>query len=122
MKKNIKKLISPLLTGLIIASLVFLLGKSRNYELSRCLSDAFFVAGAMLLFFGGMSFVKKQGAFDVMGYGLSHSLHNHFPAIGSDDADIYAYKERKQASRKSGLPQLAAAAVYFVLAALMILI
>ena len=117
MKKNIKKLISPLLTGLIIAILVFLLGKSRNYELNRCLSDAFFVAGAILLFFGGMSFVKKQGAFDVMGYGLSHSLHNHFPAIGSDDADIYAYKERKQASRKSGLNIIMAAVIYLLLAA-----
>lgn len=120
MKKNIKELISPLLTGLIIAILVFLLGKSRNYELSRCLSDACFVAGAVLLFFGGMSFVKKQGAFDVMGYGLSHSLHNHFPALGYDDADIYAYKERKQASRKSGLNIISAAVIYLVLAAIML--
>lgn len=103
--------------GAICAVAVFYLGYRRGYLLSRCACDAFFVAAVMLLGFGGLKAARNQGLFDVIGYGIKHTMEIAFPVFRREEKeDLYGYRERKAAERKTSKGLLLASALYFLLA------
>ena len=120
MKENAKKFIKAMIFGILITLAVFLLGHSRGYGTARCFCDAFFVSAAFLFSAGGLAYVKNKGAFDVMGFGISHSFKTHFPAFGVPDDNLEAFKERKERERKSAVPMILAAFIFLVLSLVML--
>lgn len=120
MKENTKLFIKAMIIGILISLAVFLLGNSRGYETARCFCDAFFVSAAFLFAAGGLGYVKNKGAFDVMGFGISHSFRTHFPAFGVPDDNLEAFKERKERERRSASPLVLAAVIFLVLSLIML--
>lgn len=119
--------------GAVIAMLVFTLSYSRrnsfildNGPLSiflHCLCDGLFVAAVMLLGTGGLKAVRNQGMFDVIGYGMKYVIETVIPALKSvEEENLYSYRERREASRKSAKGILSAGVVYFMLSIVVMLI
>lgn len=117
MSEKKKDLLANLLFGAVIAAAVFALNLSRDYEVTRCICDGFFVAAVMLLGIGGIRGVRNRGAFDVMGYGVKNALETALPFLRRDNEkeSIDDYRERKAEARKGSRGILLAGGVYFVL-------
>lgn len=116
-------ILSSLLLGAVIAVLVFILGRSRDQSVLRCICDATFVPAVFLLGIGGIKGLRNKGAFDIIGYGVKSTVETFIPALKRDQKeDIYAYQERKETERKPAFGLLAAGAIYLAasLAALVV--
>ncbi len=126
MSKKTQSFLKSMLAGLIIAILVVYVNAEQGYGLMRQLCDACFVPAVLLLGWGGIRWVTNQGAFDVLGYGVSSVFHVHVPgaSIGQarDQEKLEDYRARKARKRKApsgvllaGLSYLAVAVVLMVL-------
>ena len=105
-----------LAVGAVLAAAVCALNVNRGYGWSRSVCDGFFVAAVILLGLGTIKAVCNRGAFDVAGYGLRRAVELALPALRREEKeDIYQYRERKAAERKSPAGLLLAGAVYLVL-------
>lgn len=124
MTQEQKSFLKNMIAGLIITVLVCLLDGSREYPLTQCLCDGFFVAAVMLAGIGGIKFVINKGVFDVAAYGLKSMLHIHFPgtAVGEEKEDFLTYQQNKQTSRKPANGLLWAGLIYFVMSIVMLLL
>lgn len=73
----------------------------------RSLSDAFLIPGVLLTGIGLLSFLKKEGAYDGLGYTFTtmkrtFTMRRHMDPIeeGSEDRTYFGYKEKVKAKRK----------------------
>ena len=131
MSDRTKDFVLNLGCGVLITLFVFILSYSRrdsfildNSTLSiflHCLCDGLFVAAVMLLGTGGLKAVRNQGVFDVIGYGMKYVIETVIPALRSEEENLYSYRERKEASRKSAKSILFAGVVYLVLSIVIML-
>ena len=123
-----KSILFQICTGAVIAVAVAILGWSRGHGVLRMLCDGCFVAAVFLLGSGGLKFARNQGTFDMMSYSMKTVFHLHFPfskmnsPLEEREEDFMEYKERKKAKRKSSADMLWAGLVYFVAAAVFLVI
>lgn len=123
MSERRKDFLYNLLFGGIIAAAVFVLNYNRGYLLMRCICDAFFVAAVLLLGVGGIKGVRNKGAFDIMGYGVKSTLELIIPMLRKNEKeDLYGYRERKEADRKSAGGMLLAGVVYLGLSVIALIL
>ena len=73
----------------------------------RYLSDAFLIPGVLLTGIGLLSFLKKEGAYDGLGYTFTtmkrtFTMRRYMDPIeeGSEDRTYFGYKENAKAKRK----------------------
>lgn len=91
------------------------------------LCDAFFVAGAMFLCFGGLTWASDKGAFDGLGYSFSSLFNVHKPAgkgLNWQKKETYQeYVERKHSpDKKKSQPFLFIVGAIFLVVAIILLI
>lgn len=91
------------------------------------LCDAFFVAGAMFLCFGGLAWASDKGAFDGLGYSFSSLFNIHKPAgkgLNWQKKETYQeYVERKHSpEKKKSQPFLFIVGAIFLVVAIILLI
>lgn len=123
MSDKLRDLLINLATGGVIAVAVFFLGLSREYTVLRCLCDAAFVAGALLLSIGGIKGARNKGTFDVAGFGVSYTMGLVFPALRREEKEtMEQYRERKASERKPAAGQLLAGVVYLALSLVFLLL
>lgn len=108
-----KKFLWNMGTGLVVAVLVFLcrggLRAQTAGDALRILSDGFFASSALLLFSGGMRWLKNTGALDGLGYA--------FQMIRRQSAGSFAgYRETRRSKAKSPVGVLTAGLAYFGIA------
>ena len=129
MTEKRKDLLISLAYGAVIAVIGFAVSYSQrdNYTFDsgsadiylHCLCDGLFVAAVMLLGTGGLKAIRNQGVFDVMGFGMKSVIELTIPMFRREEKeDLQAYRERKEAVRKSAWSLLLAGAVYLVLSAI----
>ena len=113
------------ISGAVIAiAIILITDRQLGWESALC--DGFFVAGVLILGSGGLKFVRNQGQFDVITYGVSHWFTNRWSGLSPmsqehRDEDLAEYKERKREERKSPLGLVIAGVIYLVLAGIMLL-
>lgn len=118
-----KDFLAAVLTGAVIAVAVFLLGRSREYDLPRCVCDALFIPGVLLFCLGILKEVRNRGVFDIMGYGTKSTIEVFLPFLRSGEKeDIYAYRERKAGERKPARGLILAGVWYLVLSVLALVV
>lgn len=128
MSEKRKGILIHLIMGAIIAGGVIWLKASENYALTRQLCDGCFVAGALLMGFGGLKFARNQGVFDIFSFGIKSAFHLHFPFVKmnsplNEREELFAdYKERKRQVRKSAAEPLWAGLCYVVLSVIMLVV
>ena len=123
MSERARNYLVDMIFGAVIAALVFALDYSRSYVILRCICDGLFVASVMLLGIGGLKAVRNKGAFDIMGYSMKSTVELFIPMLRrGEKEDIFAYRERKEESRKpadalllSGVTYLALSGVALIL-------
>lgn len=109
-------LLTCLTAGAIIAAVVCAMNVNRDYGWSRSVCDGLFVAAVILLGLGTIRAICNRGAFDVAGYGLRMAVELALPALRREQKEnIYQYRERKEAERRSSAGLLLAGTVYLVL-------
>lgn len=97
--------------GLLIAlSICLLKGVFQETDpalIVRYLSDAFLIPGVLFTGVGLLSFLKKEGAYDGLGYTFhtmkrTFTMRRYMDPIeeGSEDRTYFGYKERVKAKRK----------------------
>ena len=127
MKEKYRAFLLPFAVGAAVSAVVYFLGSSSQRGTVHLLCDAFFVAGVLVMGFGGLHFVSNQGLFDIMSYSVKSVFHIHWPWTAPRTADegkesFADYKERKRASRRSSAGTILAGALYLVLAVAMLLV
>ena len=115
MSEKKKDFLFNLIAGAVVAVLVFALGMSRGYEITRCVCDGFFVAAVMLIGIGGLKGVRNKGVFDVTGYGIKSAIDAIPIFHHSEKEDIEQYRQRKAKERRGASGMLLAGAVYLIL-------
>lgn len=123
-----KHFLISLAYGAVIAVLAFVVSYSQRESFIfdndsvdiflHCLCDGLFVAAVMLLGTGVLKAIRNQGVFDVMGFGMKSVIEWTIPMLRREEKeDLQAYRERKEASRKSARSMLLAGAAYLMLSA-----
>lgn len=123
-----KAFLVPLAVGAVIALAVCLLDRKADAGIAYILSNGFFVAGVLVMGFGGLTYVRNEGMFDIFSFGVSRLFTVRWPGLSPMSEEhrkekYVDYKVRKQKERKTspkGL--LAAGGLYFILAVLMLVI
>lgn len=120
-----KDFVVSFICGAVIAVGIIMI-TDRQLGLVSALCDGFFVAGVLILGSGGLKFVRNQGQFDLITYGVSHWFTNRWNGLSPmsqehRNEDLAEYKERKREERKSPLGLVVAGAIYLVLAGIMLL-
>ena len=97
--------------GLLISlSICLMRGVFRETDtgrILRCLSDAFLLPGVLLTGVGLLSLLKKEGAYDGLGYTFTtmkrtFTMRRYMDPIeeGSEDRTYFGYKQQVKAKRK----------------------
>lgn len=97
--------------GLLITfSICLMKGVFRETDTAlivRYLSDAFLIPGVLLTGVGLLSFIRKQGAYDGLGYTFdtmkrTFTMRRYMDPIeeGSEDRTYFGYKQKVKAKRK----------------------
>lgn len=127
MKKLLKSkdFLVPLITGAVVAAAVC--AASKDHGIVHMLCDGFFVAGVVVLGFGGLQFSANKGMFDIFSFGVKKVLDVHWPGITQSTEEerreqYVDYTLRKRAARKSPKGTVVAGCVYMALAAVMLAI
>ena len=115
MSEKKKDFLYNMLAGAVIAVLVFALGVSREYEITRCVCDGLFVAAVLLIGIGGLKGIRNKGVFDVAGYGIKSAIEI-IPMFRRDEKEtIGQYRDRKASERKGASGMLLAGVIYLAL-------
>lgn len=127
MKRTQKDFWISLAVGLLPVLAVWYFNASSGRSLAHLLCDCFFVAGVLVAGSGGLLFVRNQGMFDLMSFGVMMVLHIHWPWTAPRTAEqgketFAAYRERKREERRSPAGVLWAGAVYLALSVLMLVL
>lgn len=88
---------SAIVLGVFVIKGFFVDNAKVNMQI---LHDAFFVAGALLMIFGGMLFISEEGLFIGVGYAFSRVLSFFIPTINKKDESYEKYRERKLEKKK----------------------
>lgn len=113
-----KKILIDFVIGLLVTAGVIALNWSKAYSLPHMLCDGFFVAGVLLMGFGGLKAIRNTGSFDIMSYGLKSALQMNLPwlkvnsPLERKEEDFVAYKERKREERKPATDFLLTGSVF----------
>ena len=122
----IKGLANLLLGGIIAVAAMMAKDFSTLVELSdklRIASDGFFVAGALLLAWGGLTWTVNGGAVDGLGYSMKTLRDRLLPNPRYERQESFAaYRERKHAKDRSPVPAALAGAVHLAIAVALLLL
>ena len=88
----------------------------------RILSDGFFVAGAMFLAMGGMTWTKNGGVMDGLGFTFKTVLARIRSDYETSRMTFAEYREEREKKASSPVPMVLAGLVHIVLAAVTLLI
>ena len=111
-----------LIAGAVLAAPVFYLGYSRQNGIIRSISDACFVAAALILGVSGFIFARNGGTFDMIGYSFKAFTNTHFSKNVGKMEDIVDYKERKASERRSPFNMMLAGLVWLALSVIFLII
>ena len=104
----LKYIISFIVGGAIAVGVLFIEG----FDIKMSYQDAFFIAGAVLVVTGGLSFVTYFGGFDIFVYGfMSFNPNRRYK-------DLYEYSEAKKEKRRSKsipfMPYIVIGVIYII--------
>ena len=88
----------------------------------RILSDGFFVAGAIFLAMGGMTWTKNGGVMDGLGFTFKTVLARIRSDYETSRMTFAEYREEREKKASSPVPMVLAGLVHIVLAAVTLLI
>ena len=98
MLKTLQKYLITFCIGFIVVDLVFWvrISQPNTFNVFHNLTDAFFIAGVLILSAGALTFATNEGGFDLLAYGMS-SFMDMFRKKGSKKKyeSLYDYKESK---------------------------
>lgn len=123
-----KKVLADLVFGLLIVAFVLFMYRNEGHSLLHLLLDGFTAAGVLIGGLGGLKFVRNQGAFDVMSYGVSNTLHTTLPFLKSQDRlddqeeSFSDYRKRKSAARKPAWDMLITGGIFLAIALVLLVI
>lgn len=128
MKGNRKRLLLTLTVGALL-SLGVLLSRGTFTQLDgqtviKDLSDAFFVAGALIFSMGALVFVAENGVFDMLSFGVKKvvALVRSEAYRAEQPKTYYDYVERQQAKPRTAYGYLLKAGLAFLAAAILFVI
>ena len=108
-----------IISGILIALLVFIIQRGRGFGIFHCLSDACFSSGVLMAGAGGLLFAASKGFFDIMFYSV-HSLFTvTFRRARTEDPVEYIKKRNEK--RAGFLPELVTG-LFFILLSVFFLI
>jgi len=115
MKKYIKYIVLTIFSIAIMVLVYF--SYQENVSVLRFLCDGFFIAGTLILCFGGLIFVTNEGVFDGFTYGVRNIFISKTKKNLSNNIEtFYDYRARKHKGKeKDCLPY-----VFYGLALLLI--
>ena len=120
MNETLKKFLIDLGIGLAVAAVIsFLMGVSSGEETSdilRILSDAFFVAAAIFLVTGGLTFTVNGGVMDGLGFATKTGIARIKRDFETSKQSFVEYREERERKAKSPVASLLAGAVLLVIA------
>lgn len=114
------KYLTSAIIGLVIALVVSLVqGLFKLTDLAQIylvLSNAFFIPGCVLVCFGLLTWVNKEGTFDIISYGLKSMRRIRRNFRDSDDIPktYYDYKEKVKRKRNAAWHMSLVGIVYIV--------
>ena len=120
MNETLKKFLINLGIGLVLAAAIsFLMGVSEGEEATdtlRILSDAFFVAAAIYLVTGGLTFTVNGGVMDGLGFAAKTGIARIKRDFETSKQSFAEYREERERKAKSPAASLLAGAVLLVIA------
>ena len=126
MRDSTIKFLVDLGIATIVAVLVWVLEDLFHAETPqdtfRILSDGFFVAGAMFLAMGGMTWTKNGGVMDGLGFTFKTVLARIRSDYETSRMTFAEYREEREKKGSSPVPMVLAGLVHIVLAAVTLLI
>lgn len=126
MRDSTIKFLVDLGIATVVAVLVWVLEDLFHAETSqdtfRILSDGFFVAGAMFLAMGGMTWTKNGGVMDGLGFTFKTVLARIRSDYETSRMTFAEYREEREKKASSPVPMVLAGLVHIVLAAVTLLI
>lgn len=116
-----KDFVTGIFIGLSILVVLLLTNPQNTDSIVWRLCDGFFVAGVMVMGFGGLMHARNKGTFDMMEYSVSSVFRLRFPgaSIGrarEDEEDFVAFRDRKAKARRSSAGFLLSGGIYMILA------
>ena len=125
MKENLLKALAWVLAGLALAAVLTVtrgFGQAESLaEQLRLLSDGFFVAAAILLAWGGLTWTTNGGAVDGLGYSMKTLKDRLLPNPRYKRQESFAdYRRRKHEKDTSPVPMLLAGALHLVIAVVLV--
>ena len=116
MSDRMRNYLLNMIIGAVVAVLVSILDYSRGYAILHCICDGTFVAAVLLLGLGVLRAITNKGMFDVLGYSMKSTVELFIPMLKrGEKEDIFTYRERKEASRKSADGLLLSGVTYLAL-------
>lgn len=126
MRDSTIKFLVDLGIATIVAVLVWVLEDlfhaATPQDTFRILSDGFFVAGAMFLAMGGMTWTKNGGVMDGLGFTFKTVLARIRSDYETSRMTFAEYREEREKKASSPAPMVLAGLVHIVLAAVTLLI
>ena len=126
MRDSTIKFLVDLGIATVVAVLVWVLEDLFHAETPqdtfRILSDGFFVAGAMFLAMGGMTWTKNGGGMDGLGFTFKTVLARIRSDYETSRMTFAEYREEREKKASSPVPMVLAGLVHIVLAAVTLLI
>ena len=126
MNETLKKFLIDLGIGLAVAAVIsFLMGVSSGEEMAdilRILSDAFFVAAAIFLVTGGLTFTVNGGVMDGLGFATKTGIARIKRDFETSKQSFAQYREERESKAKSPAASLLAGAVLLVIAMILLMV
>ena len=127
MQQKKKDFVTGILIGLSILTVLLVTNPQHVDSIIFRLCDGFFVAGVMVMGFGGLMHARNKGVFDMMEYSVSSVFRLKFPgfSIGrarEDEEDFIAFRDRKAGVRRSAAGFLLSGGIYMILAVLFMIL
>ena len=126
MRDSTIKFLVDLGIATVVAVLVWVLEDLFHAETPQdtfpILSDGFFVAGAMFLAMGGMTWTKNGGVMDGLGFTFKTVLARIRSDYETSRMTFAEYREEREKKASSPVPMVLAGLVHIVLAAVTLLI
>lgn len=120
MNETLKKFLINLGIGLVLAAAIsFMMGVSTEEGTAdrlRILSDAFFVAAAIYLVTGGLTFTVNGGVMDGLGFATKTGIARIKRDFETSKQSFAEYREERERKVKSPAASLLAGAVLLVIA------
>ena len=124
MNETLKKFLIESAVGLVLAvALSFLLGLLNAQSAADCfriLSDAFFVAAAIFLVTGGLTFTANGGVMDGLGFAFKTGIARIRRDFETAKVSFAEYREERARKAKSPAASLLAGALLLIIALILL--